>query len=367
MQTPPPSTSVDYCRLGVDIRQWASKLGFEGTGVSDTDLSHDEIKFLNWLGAGYHGEMHYMTHHGTKRTQPSDLLPNTIRIVTVRMRYWPEAKSPHEVLADGTVGYISRYALGGDYHKIMRRRLQKLADKIVERIGPFGYRAFVDSAPVLEKALSRKAGLGWVGKHTNLIDQEIGSYFFLGELYTDLPLPTDEPVSEHCGRCTACIDACPTQAIVAPYQLDARLCISYLTIEHPGTIPLSLRSRIGNRIYGCDDCQLVCPWNRFTEVSPHEQFATRHHLDNTQLVTLFAWSEVEFTKYTEGSALRRLGYERWQRNIAVAMGNAPADPNIVETLKHSLNTTTPLVREHIQWALDQQDLRAKDQLIPNNT
>ena len=265
-----------------------------------------------------------MEQHGTRRTRPAELVPGTLRVISVRMDYLPGSAAPADaVLHNPELGMISRYALGRDYHKVVRTRLQKLADQISARVGPFGYRAFTDSAPVLEKALAEKAGLGWIGKHTNLITRNAGSWFFLGELYTDLPLPVDAPASNHCGTCQACIDICPTQAIVAPYQLDARRCISYLTIELRGSIPVELRPLIGNRIYGCDDCQMVCPWNKFAQPTQEPDFAPRHGLDAPKLVELFAWSEEEFLKKTEGSAIRRIGYECWLRNIAVALGNAP--------------------------------------------
>ncbi|MCH9675501.1 MAG: tRNA epoxyqueuosine(34) reductase QueG [Gammaproteobacteria bacterium] len=352
-------SNIDFEALQVRITHWAEELGFDGLGVSDVDLSADEAHLLNWLDDGRHGQMAYMARHGTKRSRPADLVPDTIRVIAVKMHYWPgDAARAEDILEQPEVGYVSRYALGRDYHKVMRRRLQKLADRIESEIGPFGYRAFVDSAPVLEKALARKAGLGWIGKHTNLLNREHGSYFFLGELYTNLPLPTTSETQEHCGRCTACIDVCPTNAIVAPYQLDARLCISYLTIEHFGPIPLELRSQMGNRIYGCDDCQLVCPWNRFAAITREPDFAPRHRLDAPGLVALLEWSEGDFNKYTEGSAIRRIGFERWQRNVAVALGNAPADPGAIAALKHALASATPLVREHVQWAIEQQEARS---------
>jgi epoxyqueuosine reductase len=298
--------------------------------------------------------MSYMERHGSKRSRPAELVPGTVRVIAARMNYWPEhARSARDVLADGSRGYVARYALGRDYHKVMRRRLQRLAAAIEARIGAFGYRVFVDSAPVLEKPLARDAGLGWVGKHTNLLDRD-GSWFLLGELYTDLPLPPDGPVTEHCGSCRACIDVCPTNAIVAPYELDARRCISYLTIEQRGSIPPDLRRAVGNRIFGCDDCQLFCPWNKFAQPTAIGDFAVRHGLDGAGLVELFSWSEDEWRRRTEGSALKRAGYEGWLRNVAVALGNAPADGRIVAALEARADHASAVVREHVEWALAQQ-------------
>jgi len=348
---------IDYTALARDIKSWGHALGFQQVGIADTELSEPESHLLNWLAAGRHGAMHYMAEHGTRRSRPAELVPGTLRVISVRMDYLPGSAAPvDEVLHNPELGMISRYALGRDYHKLIRTRLQKLADRISARVGPFGYRAFTDSAPVLEKALSEKAGLGWIGKHTNLIDSKTGSWFFLGELYTDLPLPVDAPASNHCGTCQSCIDICPTQAIVAPYQLDARRCISYLTIELHGSIPVELRPLLGNCIYGCDDCQLVCPWNRFARPTPEPDFAPRHGLDAPKLVELFAWSEAEFLKKTEGSAIRRIGYECWLRNIAVALGNAPTSPDIVKALKSHIDHPSELVREHVRWALTQQNV-----------
>ncbi|MEM8843538.1 MAG: tRNA epoxyqueuosine(34) reductase QueG [Pseudomonadota bacterium] len=337
-----------------NIRVWAHELGFDRIGVSDTDLSEHESYLMNWLQDGMQGEMDYMGKHGTKRSRPAELLPGTIRIISVRMNYLPpRARDADEVLDDASLAYISRYALGRDYHKVMRKRLQKLAEKIQIEVGEFGYRAFVDSAPVLEKALAHKAGLGWVGKHTNLLSEQAGSWFFLGELYTDLPLPIDQPATDHCGICQACIDICPTQAILAPYKLDARKCISYLTIEHKSAIPIEFRKAMGNRIYGCDDCQLVCPWNKFSKTSSLPDFVKRHNLDNSDLITLFLWTEEEFFKFTEGSAIRRIGYQQWLRNLAVALGNAPTSKQVVEVLKQKRKGISELVQEHVQWALEQ--------------
>jgi epoxyqueuosine reductase len=297
--------------------------------------------------------MDYMARHGTLRSRPPELVPGTCRVISVRMDYLPPgARSALSVLDDPALGYVSRYALGRDYHKVLRRRLQRLATRIEDAVGAFGYRAFVDSAPVLEKALARNAGLGWIGKHTNLIDRRAGSWFFLGEMYTDLPLPTDPPASNHCGSCRACLDACPTGAIVAPYQLDARLCIAYLTIELPGSIPSTLRPKMGNRIFGCDDCQLVCPWNRQAPMSDELDFVPRHGMDAPALVHLFAWSEDEFLARTAGTPLRRLGHERWLRNVAVALGNAEDRPEVIRALRSRMHHPSALVREHVRWALE---------------
>lgn len=337
-----------------NIRDWGRELGFDHMGISDTNLAEHEAYLMNWLQSGMHGEMDYMHKHGTKRSRPGELLPGTVRIISVRMNYLPpDALDPMQVLEDPSLAYISRYALGRDYHKVMRKRLQKLANHIEQQVGSFGYRAFVDSAPVLEKALAHKAGLGWVGKHTNLLSEDAGSWFFLGELFTNLPLPVDQPSTDHCGSCEACIEICPTRAIIAPYKLDARKCISYLTIEHKTSIPVEYRKPMGNRIYGCDDCQLVCPWNKFSKKSPLADFAKRHELDAISLVELFLWSEQDFLFYTEGSAIRRIGYQRWLRNVAVALGNAPTSPEVTDALTGRLDNSSDLVREHVQWALEQ--------------
>lgn len=293
-----------------------------------------------------------MRRHGTRRTRPAELVPGTVRVISARMDYRVPAAEAEGVLGDPSLGYVSRYALGRDYHKVMRSRLARLAGQVAAAAGSAGYRAFTDSAPVLEKALARDAGLGWIGKHTNLLDRHAGSWFFLGEIYTDLPLPIDAPVTSHCGSCTACIDVCPTQAIVAPYELDARRCISYLTIEHAGSIPVELRAALGNRIYGCDDCQLVCPWNRYAKLSAEPDFRVRHGLDAPRLVELFAWTEADFLQKTEGSAIRRIGYERWLRNVAVALGNAPPSPEVIAALRARLDDPSEVVREHVRWALE---------------
>lgn len=346
------SATPDYAALARRIKTWGKELGFAAVGIGGTELDADETRLLNWLAAGRHGEMDYMARHGTRRSRPAELVPGTLRVISLRMNYWPpQSRDAESILADATLGFVSRYALGRDYHKLLRQRLQRLADRIEQDAGPFGYRAFTDSAPVLEKALAQQAGLGWIGKHTNLIDKDSGSWFFLGELYTDLPLPIDTAAANHCGTCHACIDACPTGAIVAPYELDARLCISYLTIELRGSIPEPLRPLIGNRIYGCDDCQLVCPWNRFATRTAEADFAPRHALDSAALVELFAWDEPEFLERTVGSAIRRIGHANWLRNIAVALGNAPTTPEIVAALQMRRDHPSELVREHVGWAL----------------
>ena len=338
--------------LAKRIRLWAQKLGFQQLGYSDIDLGEHEVHLNNWLSRGFHGGMDYMQRHGTRRSRPQELHPGTIRVISVRMDYLPESATDVEsLLKDPSKGVISRYALGRDYHKMMRKRLQKLARQIEQHAGPFGYRVFVDSAPVLEKALAEKAGLGWIGKHSNLINKTAGSWFFLGEIYTDLPLPTDRPAAEHCGACTLCLDICPTQAIIAPYTVDARRCISYLTIELRGSIPEEFRALMGNRIYGCDDCQLVCPWNRFARPTQERDFAPRHGLDAPELIELFGWSEEQFLQRTEGSAIRRIGHQSWLRNIAVALGNAPASEPVIDALKKRQQHGSKIVREHVEWAL----------------
>ncbi|MGB5398118.1 MAG: tRNA epoxyqueuosine(34) reductase QueG [Gammaproteobacteria bacterium] len=358
----PAESSLDYSDLARQIRHWARELGFQQAEISGTDLAADEAHLLSWLEQGRHGEMDYMHRHGSKRSRPAELVPGTLRVISVRMDYFPpDAELAERVLADPRLGYISRYALGRDYHKLMRKRLQTLADKIQANSGEFGYRVFVDSAPVLEKALAQSAGLGWIGKHTNLINRGAGSWFFLGELYTNLPLPTsatetdtEHDNSNHCGSCTACIDICPTQAIVAPYQLDARRCISYLTIEYHGVIAPEFHAGIGNRIYGCDDCQLCCPWNRFASPTVEPDFFSRHPLDAPDLLDLFGWTEDEFLRRTEGSAMRRIGFEQWQRNLVVALGNAPTSDQIIEVLKTALPGATTVVATQIEMALEKQ-------------
>jgi len=344
-------------RLAARIKDWGAELGFQKVGVCDTDLGRHEEHLLRWLDNGFHGEMGYMERHGTRRSRPPELIPGTLRVITARMDYLTDAAQPAaELLEEPARALVSRYALGRDYHKVLRARLRKLAGRIEEAIGPFGYRVFVDSAPVLEKALAERSGLGWIGKHSNLLDREAGSWFFLGEIYTDLPLPVDQPARNHCGDCTRCIDACPTGAIVGPYQVDARRCISYLTIELKGPIPRELRPLMGNRIYGCDDCQLVCPWNRFAQSSDENDFLPRHGLDSATLVELFGWSESEFLARTEGSAIRRTGYTGWLRNIAVALGNCTGlEETEREVVRQALEARREdsggLVGEHVEWAL----------------
>ncbi len=355
--TDPDTIDLLACKRELIARAYA--LGFDRVGITGIELTEDEQRLIEWLDAGFHGDMEYMRRHGTRRSRPQELVPGTIRVVSVRMNYWPaEARAASEALADGTLGYVSRYALGRDYHKVMRRALARLAGELAERFGPFGYRVCVDSAPVLEKALARNAGLGWIGKHTNLIARDAGSWFFLGEILTDLPLPMDSPATAHCGTCTACMPACPTQAIVAPYRLDARRCISYLTIEHKGPIPIEHRKAIGNRIYGCDDCQLVCPWNKFARAASHPDFKVRHGLDAPRLTDLFGWTAQQFDERMRGSAIYRIGYERWLRNIAVALGNAPTSDEVLTALESRREDSSALVREHVAWALEQHGLAA---------
>ena len=357
-----PGAGVDYAALRQRIDSWARELGFAETGVSGIDLPEDAAHLRDWLAQGRHGDMDYMARHAALRSDPSALHPGTLRVISLRMDYWPaRAAEPWSVLHDGRRGYIARYALGRDYHGLMRKRLQKLADRIAAAAGPFGYRAFVDSAPVLEKALARNAGLGWIGKHTLLLSRTTGSYFFLGELFTDLPLPLDAAPGEHCGSCTRCIEICPTRAIVAPRRLDARRCIAYLTIEHKGSIPEDLRPALGNRIFGCDDCQLVCPWNRYARASQVPDFAPRHGLDAPILAALFAWDEATWQARTEGMALRRAGYSGWLRNLAVALGNAPPSPEALQALAARAQHRDALVREHVAWALAEQQRKAGDQ------
>lgn len=350
-------TAGQLADLARRIKNWGVELGFQQIGISDTALAGHEKRLLDWLARGCQGEMTYMERHGRKRSRPGDLLPGTVRVICGRMDYLPGTAEPLQaLLEDSERANVSRYALGRDYHKVLRKRLQKLASRIESEVGPHRYRVFVDSAPVLEKALAEKAGLGWIGKHSNLLNRQAGSWFFLGEIYTDLPLPVDKPGVNHCGDCVRCIDACPTGAIVGPYQVDARKCISYLTIELKSSIPEALRAQIGNRIFGCDDCQAVCPWNRFAQPSEEADFAPRNGLDDKALLELFAWSEEEFLRRTEGSAIRRTGYEGWLRNIAVALGNVePAESanadQVLAALRGRREHPSPLVREHVEWAL----------------
>ena len=344
--------SYDPQQLAADIKAWGKALGFQHIGITDTDLSAAEPHYREWLEQGFHGAMDYMAKHGSKRTRPAELVPGTVRVISVRMDYRPpETRDSWEVMERGDQAFISRYALGRDYHKVLRARLQSLCDRIAQTIGEFGYRVFTDSAPVLEVQLAEKAGLGWRGKHTLLLSREAGSWFFLGEIYTDLPLPMDQPGKNHCGTCQACIDICPTRAIVAPYTVDAQRCISYLTIELKDSIPEDLRPLIGNRVYGCDDCQLVCPWNRFAQLTDEADFHVRHGLDDVTLVELFGWDEEDFRTKMAGSAIYRIGHEQWLRNIAVGLGNAPTTPDVIAALQKRANHPSPLVREHVAWAL----------------
>ncbi len=337
------------------IKEWGRKLGFQAVGISDTRLDDAEVRLMEWLARGYHGEMDYMAKHGVKRSRPADLVHGTSRVISVRMDYFPsDINDSWETLNSGDHAFISRYALGRDYHKVLRNRLEELAENIRGEASVFRGRVFVDTAPVLEVELAHKANLGWRGKHTLLLSREQGSWFFLGEIYTDLPLPTDETGEDHCGTCERCIEICPTRAIVAPYQLDARRCISYLTIELKGSIPVALRPLIGNRIYGCDDCQLICPWNRFAQQSLEPDFAARHGLDDILLTELFAWDEARFKEMFAGSAIYRIGHEQWLRNIAVALGNAPGSAEVVGALQSRARDESCLVREHVSWALERQ-------------
>lgn len=359
--TPPAETSDTaalrdeswLALLAENIRLWGRELGFQQVGITDTDLSAHKPHLMRWLEQGFHGCMGYMADHGEKRAHPEAIIPGTIRVISLRMDYLPANPKAWETLRDGEKAYISRYALGRDYHRVIRKRVQLLADRIQEAVGTFGYRPFVDSGPVLEKALAEKAGLGWIGKHTLVINRSAGSFFFLAELLTDLPLPIDTPASAHCGSCTACLDICPTKAFVGPYQLDARKCISYLTIESKDAIPVELRPLIGNRVFGCDDCQLVCPWNRYARSASEPGFTPRHKLDEAGLVELFLWSEDDYLRHTEGSPLRRIGYPGWLRNLATGLGNAPTTTAIITALESRRNDDSPLVREHVEWALMQ--------------
>ncbi|MGL6069980.1 tRNA epoxyqueuosine(34) reductase QueG [Craterilacuibacter sp.] len=345
--------NVDYPELAAQIKAWSQELGFDGVRITRATLPAEAGERLQaWLDAGYHGEMDYMARHGLMRVRPAELVPGALTVVSLRMNYWPgEARAAEAVLADPEAAYLSRYALGRDYHKVLRNRLQQLSERVRTAASALGGRVFTDSAPIAEVALATQGGLGWRGKHTLLLTREQGSLFFLGEIVTDLPLPEDIEEPAHCGSCTRCIDVCPTQAIVAPYQLDARRCISYLTIELAGAIPAELRPLIGNRVYGCDDCQLVCPWNRFAVASGEADFAVRHGLDDVSLSTLFAWSEDDFKTRMAGSPIYRIGYERWLRNLAVGLGNAPSTPAVLAALAARREDASALVREHVAWAL----------------
>ena len=344
--------SQDYQDLQAQIESMALNLGFDAVGFSDVDLKEHEIHLSQWLDKGFHGEMEYMHRHGSKRSRPDELVEGTCSVISVRIDYLPEnKKDSEEALNNPDNAYISRYALGRDYHKLMRNRLQKLASQMQTLVGDFGYRVFTDSAPVLEKALAEKSGLGWIGKHSNVLQEKTGSWFFIGEIFTTLPLKSSQKSENYCGSCTKCIDVCPTNAIVGPYQVDARKCISYLTIELKGAIPEKFRAALGNRIYGCDDCQLVCPWNKFAQLTREADFTPRHKLDQQTLLDLFSWDEQTFLNKTEGSAIRRIGYDRWQRNIAVAIGNGSVSSEVINLLIKKRKASSDLVKEHIDWAI----------------
>lgn len=358
MPIPESADSVNFAALAADIKLWGSELGFQQTGFSQVDLGEHPEQLKNWLDKGYHGEMSYLTRHQAKKSDPTALIPGTVSIISTRLNYLPTDTRRLEILSNPRKAYISRYALGRDYHKLVRKRLLKLVEKIRTALDQqqYAFRVFSDSAPVMEKALAQSSGLGWIGKNTLLLQREAGSWFFLGEIFTDLPLPADTgPVLNHCGSCTACLDGCPTDALIEPYQLDARRCISYLTIELKSSIPEPLRPLLGNRVFGCDDCQLTCPWNRFEQRTAEQDFAPRQQLDDADLCDLFQWTEEEFLARTEGSAIRRAGYERWLRNLAVALGNAPADPVTIKSLRSRLQHPSPMVLEHVKWALARQE------------
>ena len=350
-------TSIDSKELDIlaaQIKEWGKSLGFSDVGISDTDLQEHEVHLNNWLEKGHQGEMDYMHRHGTKRSRPEELIEGTLSVISVRLDYAPQDISQSEQsLERDEIAYISRYALGRDYHKVLRKKLERLAKKIQDKIGKLGYRVFTDSAPVLEKALAEKAGLGWIGKHSNLLNSKNGSWFFLGEIYVDIPLPADQSATNHCGSCRSCIDLCPTNAIIAPYTVDARRCISYLTIELKGSIPIEFREKIGNRIYGCDDCQIVCPWNKFAKPTEEEDFTPREHLTDRDLLELFDWNESTFLKNTEGTAIRRIGFQSWIRNMAVGIGNMTPNESVVERLESRLKDPEiqEMAREHIEWAI----------------
>ena len=346
---------MDLAGLAGRIKQWGAELGFQAVGIADAELSAAGVRLAEWLAKGWHGEMDYMVRHAALRRQPAALVPETLRVISCRMDYSTAQADESGALAVGARAYVARYARGRDYHRLLRARLQRLCDRIACEVAPFRCRVFSDSAPVMEVELAAKAGIGWRGKNTLLLAREAGSYFFLGEIFTSLPLPVDGAAGEHCGSCSACLDACPTQAIRAPYQLDARRCISYLTIELKGSIPEALRALVGNRVYGCDDCQTCCPWNSFARVSPEPDFNVRNGLDRATLVALFAWSEREFDERLRGSAIRRIGYERWLRNLAVGLGNAPSSPEVEAALRQRADHPSALVREHVLWALSRHE------------
>jgi len=349
---------LDYASIAFSIKTWGKELGFQDIRIADAhaNMTATESGLFKWLSEGYHGDMDYMAKHGTKRTRPAELEPGTQRIISVCMNYTPpHAKNSWDVIRSGDRAFVSRYAVGRDYHKVVRGRLQKLADRLTAQIGTFQYRVFSDSAPVMEVAWAQKSGLGWRGKHTLLLNRQAGSMFFLGEMYVDLPLPVDEETSNYCGSCTRCIDICPTQAIIAPYRLDARRCISYLTIEMKGIIPEPLRPLIGNRVYGCDDCQLICPWNKYAQITQENDFHVRNGLDDVSLIELFGWDQATFDAKLASSPIRRIGHVQWLRNIAIGLGNAPYSIDIVQALRGRVDDASELVREHVQWALQQQD------------
>jgi len=343
--------NYDYALLARAIKAWGRELGLQAVGIADTALGAAEVRLAEWLAAGFHGEMDYMARHGLKRARPAQLRPGTLRVISARMNYQPRAAAGWSVIGAPDKAYIARYATGRDYHRVLRGRLRQLARRIEGEIGAFGHRVYTDSAPVMEVELAARSGLGWRGKHTLLLSRDAGSYFFLGEIYTDLPLPADAPVADHCGSCSKCLDICPTGAIVAPYRVDARRCISYLTIELKGAIPLELRPLIGNRVYGCDDCQLACPWNRYAEVSGEPDFRVRHGLDDVQLAELFSWNERRFSERMAGSAIYRIGFERWSRNLAVGLGNATGSAAVAGALRSRAEDASALVREHVAWAM----------------
>jgi epoxyqueuosine reductase len=350
-----------YSELAAHIRDWAGELGFQQVGISDVDLGEHPAYLDRWLAAGYHGEMDYMARHGQRRSHPDQLIPGTLRVLSLRMDYLAGGSDPEQVLASSGKAYISRYALGRDYHKLVRKRLAALAGRIEQAAEGGTYRAFVDSAPVLERAIAERAGLGWIAKNTMLINPRAGSWFFLGEIYTDLPLPVDQPQQDkHCGSCRACLDICPTDAFAGPFELDARRCVSYLTIEHQGSIDESLRPLMGNRVFGCDDCQLVCPWNKFAAATAEDDFKPRHGLEDADLLTLFRWDRETWLARTAGSAIRRIGYERWLRNLAIGLGNAAPSAEAVTALEDRLDHPSPLVREHVAWALARQRGAVRD-------
>jgi epoxyqueuosine reductase len=346
---------MDPNALARSIKRWGGELGFQAVGIADGDLSAAALRLADWLEKGWHGEMDYMARHAALRARPQALVPQALRVVSCRMDYSAALEDEASVLRDGERAYVARYARGRDYHRVLRARLQRLCDRMTEAVGPFAYRVFSDSAPVMEVELAVKAGIGWRGKNTLLLARDAGSYFFLGEIFTSLPLPVDAPADEHCGSCTACIGACPTGAIRAPYQLDARRCISYLTIELKGSIPEALRPLVGNRVYGCDDCQIACPWNSFAQASPEPDFRVRHGLDAATLVALFGWSEDEFEARLRVSAIHRIGYARWLRNLAVGLGNAPSSSEVVAALRARTDHPSALVREHVAWALSRHE------------